>query len=343
MIRSETSDELPVQRLARARATPLSTQDPVPQPSIQSSVVVLAVPDTAPGSAARDGERASAGHAWAPGAMPALPELPLDVAFGDWDDLFGAVKARLRLTVGELAAVPGPQGPTAAARIRTSVLECVGALDQLQTTLTHEIARRQQLELEVFEAQTALALAHAELVGTQAGEKRARHLALHDNLTSLPNRSFVRERIDHALSHAEPQRQALAVLYLALDGFKPINDTHGRGAGDELLRIVAVRLARSVRADDVVGRVGGDEFACLLEGLPDRDQLSHLACKLFDAVSAPLKIGDLKLTVRASIGVAMWPADGATAEALLGNACGAMVRAKLHKTGYAFWGELPGA
>ena len=275
----------------------------------------------------------------APPALPPLLELSSDVAFGDWDDLFRADKSRLTLTVGEFSALSEPQARGTADRIRASVLECVGALDQLQTMLTNEIARRQQLELEVFEAQTALALAHAELVGTQAAEQHDRHVASRDSLTLLPNRSFFRERIDRALAHAEPRGQALAVLYLDLDAFKPINDTHGQATGDELLRIVAVRLARAVRAADVVSRLGGDEFGCLLAGLQSRVQLSHLACKLFDAVSAPLKIGELRLTVRPSIGIAMCPGDGATAEALLRNADAAMYRAKRQKTGYAFWSE----
>ncbi len=106
-----------------------------------------------------------------------------------------------------------------------------------------------------------------------------------------------------------------------------------------MLRIVAARLARSVRADDMVSRVGGDEFACLLADVPSREQLSHLACKMFDAVSAPMKIGQLKLTVRASIGIAVCPTDGASAEALLKSADNAMYRAKRQNTGYAFFAE----
>jgi len=76
-----------------------------------------------------------------------------------------------------------------------------------------------------------------------------------------------------ALAHSEPQRRALAVLYLDLDGFKQVNDTHGHDAGDQLLRIVAARLARAIRAEDMVSRLGGDEFACVLSDLPSREQL----------------------------------------------------------------------
>jgi len=268
-----------------------------------------------------------------------LPDLSSDVAVRDWDALLGAVKERLRLTVGErLGEAAEPQVHATVGRIQASVLECVAALEQLQKTLTHELGRRRQFEMEAFDARTALAQARAELVGTKAGERRARHLALHYSLTSLPNRSFFRQQLHDALAHAEPQRQPLAVLYVDLDGFKPINELHGHDAGDELLRIVAARLTRSVRAEDMVSRLEGDEFACLLGGLAGREQLSRVACKLFDAVSAHVKIGKLKLTVRPSIGIAMCPAHGTTAEALLQNADAAMYHAKRHQTGYAFFG-----
>ena len=191
--------------------------------------------------------------------------------------------------------------------------------------------------MEVFDAQAALAQARAELAGTQAQESRARHLALHDELTQLPNRSFFRERMEHALAQREQQGQSLALLTLDLDGFKLINDAHGHDTGDAVLRIVAARLARAVRATDMVSRLGGDEFACLMANLHSRDQLSRLACKLFDAVSAPLKTGKLTFNVCPSIGIAIGPSDGVTAEALLESADGAMVRAKRQQTVYAFF------
>ncbi len=270
-------------------------------------------------------------------ARIALPDLAFDVAMGDWDALFSAVKARLRLSVGgPPAATPGPPRQGEASKVRASVLECMTALDQLHTTLAHELGRRQQLELEVFDAQAALAQARADLTGTQAAEQHARNLALHDGLTSLPNRRHFFEQLDVALARGQARRDALAVLYIDLDGFKAINDAHGHDAGDELLRIVAARLARAVRDEDMVSRLGGDEFACLLADVPGRQQLCHLAGKLFDAVSAPVTIGALRLTVRPSIGIAICPTDGTTAEALLKSADGAMYRAKQDRSGYAF-------
>ena len=263
-----------------------------------------------------------------------------DVAIGDWEELLSAVKSRLRSTVGELlAVVPEHQLPDAAHRVQASVLECVNALDQLQLTLSHELARRHQLEREVVETQAVLARARDQLAATRAEEQQARHRASHDGLTALPNRSSFHERLEQALADPDRRRQGLALLYVDLDGFKAVNDEHGHDAGDELLRIVAARLARSVRADDMVGRVGGDEFACLLADVPSREQLSHLACKMFDAVSAPMKIGQLKLTVHASIGIAVCPTDGASAEGLLKSADEAMYRAKRQNTGYAFFAE----
>ena len=186
---------------------------------------------------------------------------------------------------------------------------------------------------------TALAQARAELVGTQAGERRARHLALHDSLTSLPNRGHFVERLENALALTAPQRRALGVMYLDLDDFKPINDAHGHAAGDELLRIVAARLSRVMRAEDMVSRLGGDEFGCLLSGLDDRAQLVQLAGKVFDAVSAPCKVGPLRLVVRPSIGIAMCPGDGDTSEVLLHNADAAMYQAKRLGLRHAFCSE----
>lgn len=263
-------------------------------------------------------------------------ELAFDVAIGDWEVLLTAVKSRLEGTAGELldAAARQPHEPCLE-RAQASVLECVSALDQLHTTLRHELARREQPELELADLRAELAQARRELLGTQAGERQARHLALHDPLTALPNRSFFQERLAHTLSRNEAP--GLALLYFDLDGFKPVNDTHGHDVGDALLKVVAARLTRAVRASDMVSRMGGDEFACLLDRLPSREQLSHLACKLLDAVAAPAQVGTLMLSVRPSIGIVICQGDGSSVQALLKNADAAMYRAKREKSGYAFF------
>ncbi len=281
----------------------------------------------------------SAGVGVANGSNEPLLIVASTTAMADWNDLLTAVSTRLRLSVDDLplpsvAALP----PTPAQRVRTSVLECVGALEQLHATLRQELGRRQLLELEVFDAQAALAQARAELAGTQAGERQARHLAAHDALTSLPNRSRFCERLEQALGSLRPIHGRVAVLYIDLDGFKPINDEHGHAVGDEVLRIVAMRMTRAVRADDMVSRLGGDEFACLVTDRLDHAQLTRLAGKLFDAIAAPLSLGDLRMTVSPSIGIAVCPDDGDSAVDLLRLADAAMYCAKRTRSGFAFHG-----
>jgi diguanylate cyclase (GGDEF)-like protein len=255
----------------------------------------------------------------------------------DWHEMLQAVKARLRLSV----ATPGPvSGDTPihepSRGLQAAVFDCLAALDQLQEVLRQEGNHRLCLERDLDEMRAALAQTRVKLQGTQAGERRARHLAQHDPLTALPNRSFFRARLERTLSLDGAQRQALAVMFIDLDAFKPINDRHGHGIGDEVLRIVALRLSHAVRAEDTVSRLGGDEFACLVAGWHDRAQLSRLASKMFDAVAAPLSVGELRLTVLPSIGIAMYPRDGLGPDELLTNADAAMYRAKRGQSGFAF-------
>jgi len=265
------------------------------------------------------------------------------IAADDWNDLFDAVKARMTEEVVRegRGAVSGAQAPSPPLRVRDSILECVEALDQLHAMLDYERARCRQMELDVSNLRAALTLARAELASTRIGEARARHLSLHDSLTALPNRRYFNERLENAVTQGSIRQRAIAVLFLDLDGFKPINDRYGHAIGDELLRIVSARMAHSLRTEDVVCRLGGDEFGCLVERFVDRAQLSHIACKLSDAVSAPYVIGKLMLSVRASIGIAASPLDGVTPDALLKSADAAMYLAKRRRTGYAFFNQQP--
>ena len=292
----------------------------------------------------------------APGDFSALPsegrpldlkrtaaEAPVaaDVALADWSALMSAVKCRLERLVAEPPIISQPSSESTVplaqlAQLADGVRQCVAALDQLQATLERELARRPRLELEVFDLQTGLSQARAELAGTRAGEQQARHQALHDGLTALPNRGHFRDRLDLALGHPLAKQSPLTVFFLDLDGFKQVNDQHGHAVGDDLLRIVATRLARSLRADDMVCRWGGDEFAGLLLGAIEPSSLAQMAGKLVNAVSAPMQIGALRLSIRPSIGLAMAPADGTTAEVLLRHADAALVRAKRRGGGHAF-------
>jgi diguanylate cyclase len=261
---------------------------------------------------------------------------PSDVALGDWDVLLGAVRDRLN-KVGGKAGAPGhaPLGFASPERVGMVVAECVMALDQLHLTLAHELGRCDELLRQAELTRQELARLQSELLDSRAVEKQTRHMALHDALTALPNRLHFQQRLAQAV--LQSQGQPLAVLYLDLDGLKPINDRHGHGTGDALLRIVATRLTRAMRAEDVVSRMGGDEFACLLAHPSERNQLLQRACALFDAVAAPLQIGALQLQVRASIGVAVYPHDGQATAELLKNADTAMYNAKRSQTGVAFY------
>ena len=275
-------------------------------------------------------------------STPCAPPLPQHIPYGDWAALFDAVLMRLRMVAGsQLQAQCDPELHALASSIQTGVLDCVQALEQLQRMLAPPASRLAHLQEALRAAEETVLLLRADLAGARAAGRRERHRAQHDELTALPNRSFFRERLDRALAAPEGPRHLPAVLYLDLDGFKPINDRHGHDVGDELLRIVALRLARAMRSEDVVSRIGGDEFACLLAESGSRDQLGHVACKLFDAVSTPLKIGDLQFSVRASIGIAVAPTDGSTAGALMKSADAAMYHAKRAQSGYAFFDRCP--
>lgn len=263
-----------------------------------------------------------------PDPEAAASERPADMAMSDWGELLHAVTQRLDGAAKDAAWD---------ADSRLGVLDCVAALGQLQNAAQLEFERLARLELEAEHARTALTLAQAELAGTRAGEAQARHVAMHDGLTALPNGQAFRARLDEALAHQATTGPGVAVMYLDLDGFKTVNDLYGHEVGDQLLCIVAERLRRAVRADDIWGRLGGDEFACLFTQAGDRAQLGALARKLVAAVAAPLTLGPLRLAIQPSIGIAMGLSDAHSTTALLACADAAMYRAKRTHAGYAFF------
>lgn len=141
-------------------------------------------------------------------------------------------------------------------------------------------------------------------------EVRLRHMARHDALTDLPNRMLFHDRFDMALKRARRDGEHLVLLYLDLDGFKRVNDEFGHETGDWLLREVARRLVRSVRASDVIGRMGGDEFTVLLTNVAGPEYVDAVADKIRTALGAPFELDGRMLRVSASIGIAVYPRDG---------------------------------
>ncbi|WP_018412430.1 diguanylate cyclase domain-containing protein [Methyloversatilis thermotolerans] len=159
-------------------------------------------------------------------------------------------------------------------------------------------------------------------------QQRLRQMAQFDALTGLPNRALLIDRMETAIAAARRARVRLAVLYLDVDRFKSVNDTLGHAAGDTLLQVVAQRLRASVRDADTVARLGGDEFVVLIPELRRRDDADAVADKIRTALALPVDIDGHTLQVGASIGVALWPADGEDGRALLSVADAAMYALK---------------
>ncbi len=159
--------------------------------------------------------------------------------------------------------------------------------------------------------------------------ERLESMANYDQLTNLFNRYSLNQRIEHAIVMAKRQKCTLAVMYLDLDGFKAVNDSFGHDVGDELLKKAAACLQQCVRESDSVGRLGGDEFCIVLEGVVDSKADSELVGeKILKLFSQPCRVKDYKLDITASIGVAIYPDDGIEVETLLKNADTAMYLAK---------------
>jgi diguanylate cyclase (GGDEF)-like protein/PAS domain S-box-containing protein len=154
------------------------------------------------------------------------------------------------------------------------------------------------------------------------------HLANHDPLTGLPNRRLFFARTDAELERSCRIDQPLALLFIDLDGFKPVNDRLGHGAGDQVLRVTAERLSGCLRGSDLVARIGGDEFTVLLEGIGSPADAERIAGKLIRALSAEITLGSERVSVGASIGIALYPRDADDARSLVKAADDALYRAK---------------
>lgn len=159
-------------------------------------------------------------------------------------------------------------------------------------------------------------------------EDRIRRLAHHDALTGLPNRNLLNDRMNHALARVRRNGGRMAVLYVDLDKFKPINDTLGHEAGDHVLCEVARRLTSCIRSSDTVARVGGDEFVVVVEDIGRLSEAAHVARKILDVLALPVDYRGTPCTIGASIGAAVFPDDGDTMDDVCKAADLAMYRIK---------------
>ncbi len=249
-----------------------------------------------------------------PASQRVLGLAPAEMAGRNLADVWSSEAAgSLSRFLAEIEAAPsGTVGPIELRYLRGArqcVVECVGS------NLTQDSA------VEGY------ALNLRDISERKALEEQLRHLAFHDPLTLLANRSLLRDRVQHAIALAQRGNSTVAVMFLDLDHFKNVNDMLGHDAGDRLLKSVAQRLLQTMRSSDTVARLGGDEFGILLEGCESARQVEMLAESLIQTLSTPVLLGGIEVRVGASIGVA-WRDAEADAETLLSNADVAMYHAK---------------
>jgi len=225
-------------------------------------------------------------------------------------------------------------------KVESKVQECVDDLHEVNETLSKGIDDLKRIEIALTKSRQALADTEVALATAEKEEKKAQQRALHDITTGLPNRDLFDDRLAHAISLAERHAWTLAVMFLDLDRFKNINDTHGHAAGDLVLKEVAKRLLQHSREEDTVCRNGGDEFLYLLVNPQGRENIERIAGAVLAEIAQPIDFEDLRFVIKSSIGIAVYPDTGTTAEQLIKNADSAMYRAKKRTSGYVFFNAL---
>jgi diguanylate cyclase (GGDEF)-like protein/PAS domain S-box-containing protein len=273
-----------------------------------------------------------------------------------YDDWFGIAHERMQgRTVAEVF------GEDAYARMRQEIERCIAGVAvefELVTAqggkprtlrmscVPHRGAEGEVLGLYMLgndvsalkRAQEDLRFAAAQL---QYDAQRLQFLAHHDTLTGLPNRGMFADRAREAVAHARRHGKTAAFLFLDMDNFKQVNDRLGHEVGDELLKVIAARLRSSVRGDDFIARIGGDEFCVLLQEIAEPREAAAVAQKLIYELGKPYRVGTHQLASGASIGIACVPKDGDDVNRLLRLADHAMYRAKeLGRNGYQFFSGL---
>jgi diguanylate cyclase (GGDEF)-like protein/PAS domain S-box-containing protein len=218
----------------------------------------------------------------------------------------------------------------------------------LQSTIERlraELAARGEAEERAIAARTAELEAtnrrlEAEIAERVQAEGRAQHLADHDALTGLPNRRLLEDRLGQALVFGSRNRKLSAAMFVDLDRFKHVNDTHGHAVGDEMLKEVARRLEEQLREGDTICRLGGDEFVIVLPEVKRSSDAAHVAQKIIDAVAQPVAVDARDLHITCSVGISVAPDDGRDAETLIRNADAAMYHAKeIGRANYQFFTE----
>lgn len=213
-----------------------------------------------------------------------------------------------------------------AERLRTRLAKLRQNLAQVR----HDFSDSHAAQLKEANEKLVLAALHADTNAESAISDLDQLLRVsqRDALTGMPNRALILDRLDTAIAAARRHGTRIAVVFLDLDHFKPINDTLGHAGGDEVLQWVAQRLQSIVRDSDTVSRYGGDEFLVLLSDVSQPSDAALLAGKMSSALAAPIRVGDYLFHVSASVGIALYPDDGEDATTLINRADAAMYRVK---------------
>jgi diguanylate cyclase (GGDEF)-like protein len=246
------------------------------------------------------------------------------------DDIRSYLRAKGELTLEGSASEPRPRDLIAAATRSADVA-------------AFERSRPNGVTLEIH----AIALPDGGVVRTisdvserKRKELQIAHMARHDALTNLANRTLLNERVDQALARLRRQQEGFALFYLDLDRFKAVNDIHGHPAGDGLLQRVADRLSACVRETDTLARLGGDEFAILQHAIDCDEDVEALAQRVLGAVGTPYYFDGCQAEIGISIGIAVAPRDGTNPEDLFKAADAALYRAKSNGgNAYDFFGR----
>jgi diguanylate cyclase (GGDEF)-like protein/PAS domain S-box-containing protein len=239
----------------------------------------------------------------------------------DRDEVIGRPASAAGLAVPPRAEAPG-QASAASARVETTVLRPDGGSVPCWASVSRvELDDERRLTLWML----------ADIGPLKAAQDELRRLALHDPLTGLPNRAAFRQQLDAAVHRARRNGDALALMFVDLDGFKAVNDAHGHEAGDALLRELSARLLATVRSGDTVCRLGGDEFTVIAEGLrpgASAPEIEAMCSRVVDELGRPVDLGGARAAVTASVGVSLYPEGAGSVDALVRDADAAMYRAK---------------
>lgn len=241
-----------------------------------------------------------------------------------------------KMGIAEINAIPPEEV------VKRMELVKEGKLGQFETQ--HRLATGELRYVEIstsvieIDGQTRILSIVQDISDRKQAVDRILQMATHDQLTGLPNRSLLMDRLTHAFAHADRNGNSVALMFIDLDQFKSVNDSLGHDVGDLLLKEVATRMRGVVRSEDTVARSGGDEFLVVLPDLNDPTHASRVAEKLIAAVSEPFEIRGHELHVGASVGISVYPKDGSDAETLLKYGDTAMYRAKdSGRNGYRFF------